>query len=321
MTDPDLTDQLRQAFETRASRVEPSADALRVIRTRVSRTRRRARAVGIGFTALATTVAVALVFVIVLLPHRTPAPGPVLATPTPSAVLGGDRLPVYFVGNVAGRALLYREYHPVSTVDVSLPQRLRAALTDMMTGTAYDPDYHTDWPTGATVGSVSVGGTTITVELALPAQTPADPRLALQQLIYTATAVASDQHEPQLTSVRIEVNGVPADRIWGIPIPGPLVRAPPADTLAPVWLTSPQQNDTVATTFTVQIDGQVPASVASFIIWNAAGATVHQQAVVLTNGDATVPVTLPPGRYWIEAYYVGDDGTAAAPDNHFITVR
>jgi hypothetical protein len=301
-----MTDQLRDAFAQRAGQVQTSPDALPAIRRRITGHRRQRRMWTIlsagAATAMATVVAVVLG---VVLPHQQPSVGgPVTA--------GG--VPVYFVGRADGRSVLYREDEPsrATTVD----GRIQAALTDMIAGRARDPDYHSAWPADATVHRVQTGGDTITVDVTVPAALPADPVDAVAQFVRTARAVAAEAGHPELTTVRLGGNGM----LWGID-----PAQSPVDSLAPVWLVSPAEGDTVGSPVLVRIEAVAPGAVAMLMVWDARGAVVLQRAVRLSadapaRGQAELAVPLPPGRYRVEAYYLSDDGTVAAPDDHVITV-
>ncbi len=327
MTDPRMTQELRAAFGAQASQVTPAPDALSAIRARVGVARRRRRIAAFGLGALATAAAAALAVLFVL-------PAPPLPPPAPgasgSATVGPSgppqiRLPVYEGGQVAGRGVLYREYHAVPVGDATLATKIRNAVTDMISGRPLDPDYRNDWSPSATVRAVRTSGDTITIDLSPGTDQPGDPALAVQQLVYTATAVAASQGETELAKVRILVNGAAADRLWGLSTAASLLRASSVDILAPVWLSSPQQGDTVGRGFDVQIVGTVPAAVATLAIWDDTGHLVKRLTVPLDagapkRGEAHVAVTLVPGRYRLQAYYLDGD-TASAVDDHEITVR
>ncbi len=320
-------EELRRALERRAGRVSTAPDALQVIRERISAGRRRARVWTVTVAGLATAAAAAAVALMIALPSGSPPvrpPGPGVGSPAPTAVVpGGPSLPVYLVGTVDGRPVLFREYHTLPGVGAGVTEQIRAALTDMIAGHHLDPDYRAGWPPGATVRSVQAAGDTISVDLSVPAGEPADPGLALQELVHTATAVGYDAGQSQLVRVRLSVEGRPA--IWGIDVSQPLTRSSSVDTLAPVWLYWPQEGDSVPRTFTVQIVGTVPGAVATLVVSDAAGNRVVDRSVPLDKdapqrGTGQSTVTLGPGRYRIEAYYLGDDGQPAGLDDHLITV-
>jgi hypothetical protein len=147
---------------------------------------------------------------------------------------------------------------------------------------------------------------------------PAPVGIAVQQLVWTVTAVAADR-QTTLSGVRLSVNGVPQG--------GVLTRADASTTLAPLWLYEPQQGATVHSPFTVTLDGSVFEAAARLRVRDATGKVVSDQPVQLSigapqRGQATVPLTLAPGRYTIEAYSVSArDSTEINLDGHDITVE
>jgi hypothetical protein len=339
-------EMIREAFTTRANQVEVAPDALSTIRTRIRSGKRRQRVITVGFASLATAaVAAAAVLVVVfgrlpLLTHPAPAAtnpsvvhtdevGP--TDPPVPPVEAQNRLPVYLLGRVNGAPVLYREYHPVAAGDGSLAARIRAALTDMISGAPLDPDYHCAWPATTRVNSVQVSSNTITVDLSqADSGGPADEPTAfaaVQELVHTATAVAADQKQPKLTKVRLTFDGATRDTLWGlVDVSGPLSRASSVDTLARVWLSSPQEGDVVGKTFDVQVVGVVWEATARLRILNDRGQVVLDRPVTLdkgapSQGQAHVSVTLPPGRYTVQAFYISAaDSSEQSLDDHIITV-
>jgi hypothetical protein len=97
--------------------------------------------------------------------------------------------------------------------------------------------------------------------------------------------------------------------------------------VAPVWLIDPQQGATVGRTFTVFVAGIVPEAAARLRIRSSSGAAVVDQPVRLdkgapAQGTAKVPVTLAPGRYTIEAFYLSSaDGSEQFLDDHEFNVE
>jgi hypothetical protein len=195
----------------------------------------------------------------------------------------------------------------------------------MMAGPSYDPDYRSAWPSTSSVRGVTTQGDTITVDVAPGPVAPADPQLAVQQLVHTATAVAATRSQNQLVKVSLRVDGAPARTLWGLNVGSPILRAPPADILAPVWLSSPQEGDIVGGSFDVQIVGIVPGGAAVLRAVDASGTVVVDRSVALSaasphQGEVHVTITLAPGRYRLEALFL-DGNVTAALDDHMITVR
>jgi hypothetical protein len=319
MTDPERI--LRGAFEAAASRVDVAPDALPAIRARVGRRARRRRTLTVSL-AFAATVAVVAGGLTYALSRPTPVvyPGPAdssttqPSTPDTTPAPGyGVRVPVYFVG-VTGK--LFREFQFLTVPQDTLPDRINAAVRRSVGGVGYDPDYDTAWPPEFGVAGVSVDGGVAILELTGPAA-PSNP-VAVQQLVYTATAVAADQGT-QLTGVRLLVNGVALPG-------GDLVRAPATETLAPLWLISPQQGETVGPNVDVFLDGTVFEATARVRVRDAVGAVVDDQVVTLDNGPPArgkghAYFTLAPGRYTIEVFFVSmRDSSEQGLDDHEITV-
>jgi hypothetical protein len=220
---------------------------------------------------------------------------------------------VYWVGQQAGRSVLYREYRAATVRADTLDARIAAAVGLALSGPPLDPDYATPWAAGATVRSVTVDNGVSTVDITAAAPSG----IAVQQLVWTATAVAADR-QTTLSGVRLSVNGVPQG--------GVLARADGSTTQAAIWLLSPQQGATVHSPFTVELDGSVFEAAARLRVRDATGKVVSDQPVLLSigapaRGQASVTLTLAPGRYTIEAYSVSErDSTEINLDGHDITV-
>jgi hypothetical protein len=253
-----------------------------------------------------------------------PAGPPVPPTDTTVGGTGATSVAVYYVGN--DRQLgprLYREFHRLSAGSGSAAAKTKAALTEMLGRTARDPDYSTAWPAGTRIRDVRISGDAVTVDLAGAGAGPADDRtarIAVQQLVWTATAVSGKP------GVRLLVGGQPAQTLWGkVPIGGPLRRAPAQDTLGLVWLISPQDGDRVGRTVTVHLYGSVFEATIHLRV-RQGDRTVNEQAVTVDAGppafgEATVTLTLAPGEYVLEAYEVSmRDGSVQHLDDHDVTV-
>jgi hypothetical protein len=326
------TDLLREAFEERTAQVPTSSDALIQIRDRLAWRTRRRRWILAGRLAAVTAVAAgitAMVFVISAVTTPVTAPTPpqpgvsVTATPGPSGpppAAVAVRVPVYFSGTVDERTGLYREFVATTVPADSVVDRVKAAVRLSLDGAARDPDYGTRWPSGTTIEDVVIDSGVATLDLAGALAAVADDALAWQQLVWTVTAVGADAGQP--------IEGVVL-RLGGTPVSGglPLVRDPGFEVLAPLWIVSPQEGDTVATTFTVEMAGAVFEATARLRVRDAAGDVVLDEQVMLSEGapgqgTASTSVALPSGDYTIEAYYVSmRDGSERGLDSHRITVR
>jgi hypothetical protein len=317
-------EQLREAFEARAGQVPFGPDPLGAIRTRIDRRARhhlRVRLASAGGAVIATVAAV----VVGVVSCQPPAPKPPVPpigttapapTPTPSSSVAQPvevTVPVYWVGQQAGRPVLYREYRRVGVPADTLEARIAAAVTLAMDGPPLDPDYATPWPAGSTVRTATVDNGVSTVDILA---TPPN-EAAAQQLIWTVTAVANDRRVT-LTGVQLTVNGQS--------LGGPRVRADATQTQAALWVVSPQQGDRVSGTFTVTLDGSVFEAAARLRVRDASGRVVSDNPVLLSigapqRGQANVTLTLAPGRYTTEAYSLSErDGAEINLDGHDITV-
>ncbi|MGI5237621.1 GerMN domain-containing protein [Dactylosporangium sp. CA-139066] len=305
-------ERLRAALLARADEVETSPDALPRIRLRTARARRRGAWAMIGAAAaVATAIAAGAVVVADRRADHAPAPATSSSvrpeqshTPAPSART--VNLPVYFTHD--GR--LYREFTPVTLADDTDRGRIRAAVERSLRGQAADPDYRTLWPAGVTVRDVGIDGATVTVDLDGVGDPPSD--LALQQLVYTVSAVST------YTSIR-KADGV---RVLG----RTLHQAPMADVQAPVWVIEPAQGAVVGKTFTVYVAGIVWEGTVHVRVRDAGGGVVFEQVVQLSAGapalgEARVPVTLGSGKYTVESFFISPkDSSVQWVDDHEFSV-
>jgi len=325
---------LRRALEARAERVGVQPDALGTIRTRIAGRRRDRWRLGVGLSSTAVTLVTAAVVGFVSCgPPAVPPPNPPASpsdgpTGGPTAAPGSSgRVPVYYAGP---ELTLYREFRSVTLPSDTLPERIRAGVGQVLLGGPLDGDYRSLWPSGAGVRSVTLEGAVAVVDLAGASTNSvgaAAAEAAVQQMVWTITAVAADRGT-QLQGVRLRFDGAPAPNLWGhVAAAGTLVRAPALDTLADVWLISPEAGDVVSGTFDVHVDGAVVEGAVQLRVRDSAGREIRQQPVQLSEGapargEAHVSLTLPPGSYTLEAYAISPrDGTEQSLDDHPITVR
>jgi hypothetical protein len=201
----------------------------------------------------------------------------------------------------------------------------------MLRGEPADPDYTSPWPRTGTVGSVRLDNGTAVVDLSGVDRAGVGSAMAtaaVQQLVWTVTAVAADAGG-HVDAVRLLVDGARPASFWGhVNLSRDLVRAAAQDTLAQVWLISPQNGDTVNRDFTVHVAGSVPEAAVVVRVLNPTGDVVRMVPMTLDKGapergEAMMRITsLDPGTYTIEAYFESPaDGSVQAVDNHEITVR
>jgi hypothetical protein len=262
-----------------------------------------------------------------------PATSAPASNPPPASVR--TLLPVYYVGT-GTPPLLYREYHSVSVAGETLPAAITAALEEMLANDPADPDYWSPWLVGTSVRGVRIEGSVAVIDLAgtsgppgTPVPTPIPPtpvaRAMIQQLVWTVTAVSAER-EAGLDGVRLLFDGAPRSQFWGADVSGTLRRGAYGTTAAPLWVISPQEGSRVSRTFDVHLAGSVFEATARLRVRDAAGEVVSDQQVMLSagapaQGDAHVSLTLPPGTYTIEAYFLSaKDGTEQGLDDHSFTV-
>jgi hypothetical protein len=337
---------LREAFEARAERVQFGPDALGTIRGRIARRRGQRRRLLVSIASIGTGVAATVTAVVIGVASCAPVPSPapptvgttgpgpsVGPTPGPTTTAGPSgvavRVPVYELGRT-GAPLLYREFRSTVVPADTLTDRIAGAVGLMLASPPLDPDYTTPWPAGIGVGAVTITDRVATVDLtgvagATAIQDPAVAQAAVQQLVWTVTAVTADRNTT-LTGVRVTLGGSASTTLWGVAVGGALARADAVATLGAVWVVSPQQNDVVAGTFSVVLDGAVFEAAVRLRIRNGDGTVRSDQPVLLSagapaRGGKTVALTLPPGTYTVEAYVVSvKDGSEQSLDGHQITV-
>lgn len=232
-------------------------------------------------------------------PSSTGSPSTSASTGTTN---GGATVPVYWMGP---DDKLFREFvAPQSSSD----SRGVAAVETMLAGKPLDPDYQRGPWQQATGVEVTQSGEDLTVNLPAGAfsddevsQQAAD--LALQQLVYTATAAVQAQG-----SVTVLIDGK-SGTAWGqVEVGTPMKRDVAAR--APVWVTTPQQDET-RKAGSVKIEGTATAFEGN-VVWKVTredGTVVHEgHTMAGANGkfdSYAFSVDLAPGTYVV---------TVTAPD-------
>ena len=232
----------------------------------------------------------------------TPADGeePTVA-PSDDATAGQlSGVPVYYVGDSGGSFRLFREWRTVP----DLGDPVKSAVMAMMSLAPMDPDYSTPWVAPDEL-EVEREGSGITVDVSANAFTgnvgSELSALALQQLVYTATA-ASTLDGPAATSVTILMDGVAADA-WGhVRVGEALTRAPQAEVLSHVWILSPAEGDEVDTG-EVTVSGYGASFEANFV-WSIEGPGGPLDGFTLSDngmgfGEFSFAEDLGPGTYTV----------------------
>lgn len=264
-----------------------------------------------------------------------PSPAPT-AEPTPSASgepsvsADGGRLlnavPVYWIGPSRPEQALFREFR-------SVPDRggaVASAVSAMLTQAPLDPDYFSPWRPADV--SVKVAGKGVVVDLSADAFSAGVPsrdtaRLAVQQLVWTATAAAHTAGQPD-SSVTVLVDGRSGYLAWGlIRLGGPMGRD--ASAQAEIWVSEPVQGGT-ARAGAVTVRGQARAFEGT-LSWevtrrggsNAGG--IVKSGTAQTRGDIIAPylftVSLQPGSYTVTVYEASmADGSRLHADSKDFTV-
>lgn len=316
-----------------------SADRLTELRGRVRGSHRRswAQVAVAGMVAAAMVTAVAVV-------HEHPAGIGAQRTspPTPSSSTSGGAgesgrvsdphpLPVYYLGRDGSRWALYREFHQQTPSEQQRqPDPLMAALRAALTaGTALDPDLNAPWSAAASQAAITVSHGVVTVDLAevegrKRGRSSEQARLALQQLVWTASAAKQDA----ALRVRVLIAGRPGLLFGAEPVGNEATRADSASVvIGSVWVVAPDEGQYVVSPVTVR--GSVCTQDPN-LNWQ-----LLQDGVVLRSGQAKVqsrcptrsPWSVPlgqlaPGRYTLRAFRLRLPGTPSSPqDTRTFTVR
>lgn len=245
-------------------------------------------------------------------------------------------LPVYWFGDVDGSEKLFREY--LDATEGSSGDPIADALLQMTTGNPLDPNYSSPWRQASSVSSTISTRNVITVDISADAfgerLDEVRARLALQELVYTATAAASHAGliaGGESSSVVVLVDGVAGYRAFGsVDLDGEWTRDSTA--LAPVWIIDPQEGaETEGGSLTV--NGVGPAADGE-LSWrvdlaeedpteDSSSAEPVQQGTVGISADSTPPgaysfsLSLPAGRYVVTVAMPSGD----AEDTKTVVVR
>lgn len=220
------------------------------------------------------------------------------------------KAPVYWLGKARDGVYLYREFRDADVKD----NPIATALRIMMSQKPLDPGYFTPWqPPKKLAASVS-GRNYITVDVSADAfNTGVDEptaQLAVQQLVYTATAAAASSglvDAGQPISVMLLVDGRTSQLAFDRVQLGQLMQRDPS-MVAPAWIIDPQEGTQVAGA--VKVFGRATSPDKAFA-WQilhreAQGAKSSYVSGTVTSGNLpghvgefTFSVNLPAGDYEI----------------------
>lgn len=251
-------------------------------------------------------------------------------------------LPVYWLGDVDGQDGLFREF--LEAPEASSGDPIADAVLKMTSREPLDPDYRSPWQPASSVSSSISTRNVITIDLSSDALAEQldedDAKLALQQLVYTATAAAA--HAGLITggessSVVVLVDGESGYRAFGsVDLRGEWTRD--TSVLAPVWIIDPQEGSE-ADPGGLTVHGQGPADQQE-VTWRVdrmpAGASAaeapdgtvpdpfEEGTADISSADGTdraysFTLELPPGRYEITVSAPAVDGGAS--DSKTVRVR
>lgn len=232
-----------------------------------------------------------------------PEPTPTLPSPAPAEPEPGfsGAVPVYYVADTPAGMRLAREWRRVD----GAPTAAEGAI-GLMFAPSLVPDYASLWNPATEVRSVEIRDGAIKVDLSLPAGSEpvaADhAELAVQQLVYTATAAVSRAGGDGALPVRILVDGERIPELAGVDVSAALGRAHAVETRLLVQLNDPYEGQTVTTP--VLIRGEAAVFEAN-VLWE-----IRQDGEVVADGHATAAeafrfseftfqVDLPPGEYTV----------------------
>ncbi|WP_020393325.1 Gmad2 immunoglobulin-like domain-containing protein [Kribbella catacumbae] len=231
---------------------------------------------------------------------------------------------VYWLGQVVGvkkgpEFRLYRTFNQVTGKPA-----LEALRTMTAPKAANDPDYDSPW-SGASVSSVRYTDDLIMVDFERLPNTKLEPEvadMAAQQLVYTVQGALQ-----RTTPVQITQQGRISPDLFGvIDTNSPLSRAQATDVQAMVWITSPENNQTVKQPVTV---AGIAAAFEAQVDWRATNVKTKQTVTNYTmtkEGQKFSPFAftpkLAPGEWLLEVYLTSpEDGRITDTDSKTISVR
>ena len=258
--------------------------------------------------------------------------------PATSTDLPRPLVPVYWLGDVAGTDKLFREF--LEAPDTSSGDPIADAVLKMTSREPLDPDYYSPWQPASSVSSSISTRNVITIDLSSDAFAERldedEARLALQQLVYTATAAAANAGlitAGETSSVVVLVDGTAGYRAFdAVELRGEWTRD--ASATAPVWIIDPQEG-VESDTGELTVHGVGPADRRE-VSWridrvvddadqDSPGATLLEEGTAeVSSQDAAVgtysfTVSLPAGQY--EITVSARTSAGEAQDSKTVVVR
>ncbi|WGW13851.1 Gmad2 immunoglobulin-like domain-containing protein [Saxibacter everestensis] len=249
------------------------------------------------------------------------------AAPQSSSMPSRHTVPVYYIGAEANDELLYREFRSAS----SSADPIADAVSAMTRLRPRDSTYKNFWTPASSV-TTSLQNQSITVDISSDAfdtklkLTDRQAQQSIQQLIYTATAAASQfQLADGITSVAVLVDGMPSYRAWdSIELGRPEGRSTAARS--PIWLIDPAEGGRFSSP-KVTIAGSA-CSDNGRIGWEvrSGNGDVIEAGTLPVSTDVNNPasfeftVDLKPGAYTVAVYGVpkGEDLSSSASRREYI---
>ena len=250
-------------------------------------------------------------------PSENPTP-----TPSASSTDNDQALAQYWVAETSRGPRLYREFVRISP----MPDAITAALQHLVSQGPIDSDYVSLWPLDTKINSVVVQGDTADIDLTfskLNVGAEAES-FAIAQLVWTATAA-----DTTVKKISITVDGKKIETLAGhVDATKAFTRGLTYEVLAPIWITSPTENQSVAAKgFT--LSGMASTFEAN-VVWK-----VMKDGVLIQEGSTTALEAAPawkpwsvtienlkPGKYLFFAMeYSAEDGSLVAQDTKYATLN
>ena len=258
-------------------------------------------------------------------------------TPSSNAPLettqASSKVPVYWIGRNGSGVALHREFRD----NPGTENPITTALRTMMTAKPLDHDFFTPWQEPSDLATSISGKNVVTVDVSRDAfNSNLDAgmaQLAVQQLVYTATAAAASSgliDSGQQIQVVILVDGHKDFMAFGqVKLGAPMVRD--ASKVAPVWIIDPQEDLTLASG-PVKFNGRATVEGAK-LKWQIFREAVSGEKALYVDGGTTassVPgqggtfsftVSLGTGRYELRVTLPAQAGESASTDTRSFNVR